>query len=139
MTEAAPAQGGLLIEGGEALRGGAWVEAREHFEAALRGRETPEALEGLGMAAQWLADPQTMFGARERAYRLYRERQSPRDAARVALPGVTEPSGRIDLKHLAVHDAAPAPLRLDAELELVADDRGEVVGHQPQRQLVAVG
>jgi hypothetical protein len=43
MTEAVPAQGGLLIEGGEALRGGAWVEAREHFETALRERETPEA------------------------------------------------------------------------------------------------
>src|SRR2546429_8356748 len=85
MTEAGPAQGDLLLEGGEALRGGAWVEAREHFEAALRGRETPEALEGLGMAAQWLVDRQTVFRARERAYRLYRERQSPRDAARVAI------------------------------------------------------
>src|SRR5947209_14055158 len=49
------------------------------------GRETPEALEGLGMAAQWLVDRQTVFRARERAYRLYRERQSPRDAARVAI------------------------------------------------------
>jgi len=85
MTEAGLAEDGFLLEGGEALRGGAWVEAREHFEAALRGRETPEALEGLGMAAQWLLDPQTVFRARERAYRLYRDRQSPRDAARVAI------------------------------------------------------
>lgn len=85
MAESGPAQGDLLIEGGEALRGGAWVEARGHFEAALRGRETPEALEGLGMAAQWLGDRDIVFGVRERAYRVYRERQSPRDAARVAI------------------------------------------------------
>ena len=48
MTEAGPAQRDLLLEGGEALRRGAWAEAREHFEAALQERETPQALEGLG-------------------------------------------------------------------------------------------
>jgi len=37
------------------------------------------------MAAQWLVDRKTQFAALERAYRLYRERQSPRDAARVAI------------------------------------------------------
>jgi DNA-binding NarL/FixJ family response regulator len=84
MTEAGPAQRELLLDGGEALRRGAWAQAREHFEAALKERETPEALEGLGMAAQWLVDRETVFVARERAYRLYRERHSPRDAARVA-------------------------------------------------------
>jgi ATP/maltotriose-dependent transcriptional regulator MalT len=85
MTEAGPAQHDLLLEGGEALRRGAWAQAREYFEAALRQRETPQALEGLGMAAQWLVDRDTVFAARERAYRLYREHQSPRDAARVAV------------------------------------------------------
>jgi LuxR family maltose regulon positive regulatory protein len=85
MTEAGPAQRDLLLDGGEALRRGAWAEAREHFEAALQERETPQALEGLGMAAQWLVDRETLFVARERAYRLYRETQSPRDAARVAI------------------------------------------------------
>lgn len=85
MTEAGPAQRDLLLEGGEALRRGAWAEARERFEAALQERETPQALEGLGMAAQWLVDRDTVFVARERAYRLYRESQSPRDAARVAV------------------------------------------------------
>jgi DNA-binding NarL/FixJ family response regulator len=85
MTEAGPAQRDLLLEGGEALRRGAWGKAREHFEAALRERETPEALEGLGMAAQWLVDRETVFVARERAYRIYREGNSPRDAARVAI------------------------------------------------------
>ena len=85
MTEAGPAQRDLLLHGGEALRRGAWAEARKHFEAALEDRETPQALEGLGMASQWLVDRETVFVARERAYRLYRERQSPRDAARVAI------------------------------------------------------
>ena len=85
MTDAGPAQRDLRLEGGEALRRGAWAEAREHLEAALRERDTPQALEGLGMAAQWLVDRETVFVARERAYRLYRERQLPRDAARVAV------------------------------------------------------
>ncbi len=85
MTEAGPAQRDLLLDGGEALRRGAWAEAREHLEAVLQDRETPQALEGLGMAAQWLVDRETVFVARERAYRLYRERQSTRDAARVAI------------------------------------------------------
>ena len=85
MSDAGPAKRDLLLEGGEALRCGAWAEAREHFEAALRERETPQALEGLGMAAQWLVDRETVFLARERAYRLYRESNSPRDAARVAI------------------------------------------------------
>ncbi|MGN6168579.1 MAG: LuxR C-terminal-related transcriptional regulator [Solirubrobacteraceae bacterium] len=84
MTEAGPVQRDLLLEGGEALSRGAWTEARHHFEEALQERETPEALEGLGMAAQWLVERETVFAARERAYRLYRERHSPRDAARVA-------------------------------------------------------
>src|SRR5215831_2067511 len=75
MTEEGPARRDLLLDGGEALRRGAWAEAREHFEAALRERETAQALEGLGMAAQWLVDRETVFVARERAYRLYRERQ----------------------------------------------------------------
>src|ERR1700758_4244090 len=45
----------------------------------------PEALEVLGTAAEWLVDAATLFRARERAYRLYRERGSARDTARVAI------------------------------------------------------
>jgi ATP/maltotriose-dependent transcriptional regulator MalT len=74
-----------LTVGGEALLRGAWAEARTCFEAALAGSESPEALEGLGTAAEWLVDSATLFDARERAYRLYRERGSARDAARVAI------------------------------------------------------
>ena len=85
MAEVGPVRRDLVLDGGEALRRGAWVEAREYFQGALRERETPQALEGLGMAAQWLADRETVFVARERSYRLYRESQSRRDAARVAI------------------------------------------------------
>jgi LuxR family maltose regulon positive regulatory protein len=75
----------LLTAGGEALGRGAWAEARAAFEAVLAEGESPEALEGLGTAAEWLVDAATLFDARERAYRLYRERGSARDAARVAI------------------------------------------------------
>jgi hypothetical protein len=45
-----------LVSGREALGGGAWAEARAHFEAAVADEESPEALEGLGVAAWWPYD-----------------------------------------------------------------------------------
>ena len=41
----------LVRSGRAALADGARAEARGHFEAALAAEETPEALEGLGLAA----------------------------------------------------------------------------------------
>ncbi len=73
-----------LHAGQAALGRAAWQEARALFEAALAAEETPEALEGLGAAAWWLGDAPTVFSARERAYRLYRDRRDDRGAARVA-------------------------------------------------------
>jgi hypothetical protein len=58
--------------------------ARLWFEEALAGGETPEALEGLGWAGYFLDDDSLTFDARERAYRLYRERGDRGSAARVA-------------------------------------------------------
>ena len=57
--------------GDEALARGAWSDARDAFESALRARESAEALEGLGTAAWWLDLADEVFDARERAYRLY--------------------------------------------------------------------
>jgi DNA-binding NarL/FixJ family response regulator len=71
--------------GDEALQRGAWVEAREAFDRALEERESPEALEGLGMAAWWLDLAEVMFDARERAYRLYRSQGDRLGAARIAV------------------------------------------------------
>lgn len=74
-----------LRTGQDALERGAWQEARLAFEATLIQNESPEALEGLGLAAAWLDDASAMVEAREQAYRLYLERNNRRSAARVAI------------------------------------------------------
>ena len=71
--------------GHAALVCGNWEEAKRAFEAALATGETAEALEGLGLAAWWLDLADTVFDARERAYRVYRERDDSVAAARVAV------------------------------------------------------
>jgi LuxR family maltose regulon positive regulatory protein len=73
-----------LADGRDALRRGEWQAARETFERALEQEETPEALEGLGLAAWWLDDAATTFEARERAYGLYLEQGDCLGAGRVA-------------------------------------------------------
>jgi LuxR family maltose regulon positive regulatory protein len=83
-TEPEPAAGALAA-GLDALVRGAWHQAREAFDAAVAEEETPEALEGLSRAAWWTGDPEALFDARERAYRLYRERDDPLGAARMAI------------------------------------------------------
>ncbi len=71
--------------GHDALERGAWAEARDHFAAALEHAETPEALEGFGMASWWLTDAAAYLPARERAYRLYEECDDRRSAGRTAI------------------------------------------------------
>lgn len=73
-----------LHAGWAELGAGRWAAARRLFEAALADEETAGALEGLSWAAWWLDDARTVFGARERAYRLYREADGGADAARMA-------------------------------------------------------
>lgn len=75
----------LLAEAYAALAGADWDGARVLFMQALQESETPEALEGLGRAYWWLDEAGALREARERAYRLYRERGDVRGAARVAL------------------------------------------------------
>ncbi len=72
-------------KGDEALRRGAWSEAHDAFTTALAAGETPEALEGLALAAWWLDLAEIVFASRERAYRLYVDRDDRRGAARVAV------------------------------------------------------
>jgi len=71
--------------GRQALVAGRYEEARACFERALESEESAEALDGLGHAARWLADPDAARVARERAYRLYRDRGERERAADVAL------------------------------------------------------
>ena len=73
-----------LDAGWAALRGGDWQDARVAFEESLAEAETPEALEGIGVAAQMLNEDALTFDARERAYRLYLERGDKASAARIA-------------------------------------------------------
>jgi LuxR family maltose regulon positive regulatory protein len=83
MSEIAPVSQSVG-EGWTALSRGAWKEARAVFEQALEAGESPEALEGLSWAAWWLDDAETVFRAREGAYRGYRTRRDPASAARMA-------------------------------------------------------
>ena len=54
----------------EALRAGAWDEARVRFQAAVEAAPSGEACEGLGWAGWWLATTtSSRFDARERAFR----------------------------------------------------------------------
>jgi DNA-binding CsgD family transcriptional regulator/tetratricopeptide (TPR) repeat protein len=73
-----------VAAGSEALRRGAWDEARELFEAALRAEESGEAWEGLGWAGWWLHDADVTIRARERAYRALRAAGDRAGAGRVA-------------------------------------------------------
>ena len=73
-----------LAAGSDALRRGAWREAREHFQAALAGEETGDAWEGLGWAGWWLHDPELTLRARECAYRAFRGADDRAGAGRVA-------------------------------------------------------
>jgi LuxR family maltose regulon positive regulatory protein len=73
-----------VSKGWTALSGGLWKEARASFEQELEAGESAEALEGLGWAAWWLDDAETVFEARERAYRRYSKRRDPASAARMA-------------------------------------------------------
>src|SRR5690348_12677 len=67
-----------------ALSHGDWEGARAAFDQSMSEGERPEALEGLGAAAQMLNDDALTFGARERAYRLYLDRGDKGPAARIA-------------------------------------------------------
>ena len=73
-----------LQTGQEALTRGAWEEARAALNVA-GAHETPEALEGLGLAAWWLDDADVVFESRERAYTLYLERGDRVWRARIAV------------------------------------------------------
>jgi LuxR family transcriptional regulator, maltose regulon positive regulatory protein len=83
MPEIAPVSQSVS-KGWRALSRGSWKEARAIFEQELEVGESATALEGLSWAAWWLDDADMVFGARERAYRLYRKGQDPASAARMA-------------------------------------------------------
>src|ERR1700730_13051548 len=74
-----------MTDGGIALGRGDWQAAKQAFESTLHEGDSPEALEGLGLAAWWLDLADVVFDARERAYRGYLERGDRVAAARMAV------------------------------------------------------
>ena len=74
-----------LTTGRRALDAADWATAHHAFERALATEETPEALEGLGLAAWWLNLADAVFDARERAFRAYGARGDKVSAARLAV------------------------------------------------------
>jgi DNA-binding NarL/FixJ family response regulator len=74
-----------LAAGYQALADAAWESGFAHFEAAAQGSESAEAHEGPAMAAWWLDDVPVIFASRERAYRLYRQRDDRLGSARCAI------------------------------------------------------
>jgi ATP/maltotriose-dependent transcriptional regulator MalT len=73
-----------LAAGHEALARGDWQGARDAFAASVAAGPTAAAYEGLGKACWWQDDQFPVFEAREQAFRLYREANDARGAARVA-------------------------------------------------------
>jgi len=75
------------IAGGRALLArGEWADARRAFQSiVVRDPASAEGFEGLGLAAWWLDQADTVFSARERAYQLYRDRKDRTGAARMAV------------------------------------------------------
>ena len=74
----------LLAAGQEALQDGDFAAAYGAFQQALTLEETPQALEGLCVAAGWCDDGPTAITSGERAYRLYTEAGDEIAAARAA-------------------------------------------------------
>ena len=71
--------------GAAALARGAWENAREAFAAAGADDPSPEAYEGLGIAARYLLDPDAAFAAHEEGFRLARAARDADTAARLAV------------------------------------------------------
>ncbi len=74
-----------IEQGRAALARGAWAFARTRFAEAVADEETPEALEGLGIAARYELDADASFAAHERGYRLARAEADDATAARFAI------------------------------------------------------
>jgi hypothetical protein len=74
-----------IAEGRSALARGEWAEARALFAESFGGGETPDAYEGLGIAARYELDAEAATEAHERGYRLARGRGDAAAAARLAI------------------------------------------------------
>jgi DNA-binding CsgD family transcriptional regulator len=116
MTEPGP-----MAAGRAALEAGRWDEARAAFAAALAERETPEALDGMGVALWWLGETRASIAHTERAYAGFRRAGEAVAAALAAISlGVTWTSnydnhaaagGWLARAERVLADADPNPLQ----------------------------
>ncbi len=74
-----------LAQGWRALDDAQWDAARAAFAASLDDEETPDALEGLGLAVWFLGDVKEGVALRERAFEGYAQAKRCDDAARIAV------------------------------------------------------
>ncbi len=142
------------IEAGRAaLARGAWALAREHFAAALTVSETPEAYEGLGMAARYELDAVAALDAHQSGYRLARSQEDAATAARLAIQlaydtyaflGPAEASGWVERAAMLVDEqpvsiaSACVPL-LRAHLALANHDPDAACREAAQASVIARG
>jgi LuxR family maltose regulon positive regulatory protein len=71
--------------GRAALAAGEWAAAREAFQGSLDRAPSGAGFEGLGVAQRWLGEQEAAIRSLQRAFRLYRQADDRRGAARVAL------------------------------------------------------
>ena len=84
-----PAKPDAAVDTGRAaLRRGELEDAQASFRAALEGRESAEAHEGLAFSSWYLGDSETALKAFERAYELYHSGGDRVSAARVFVSSV---------------------------------------------------
>jgi hypothetical protein len=108
---------GTIAEGRRSLARGAWAEARALYAEALAEEETPDAFEGLGIAARYQLDAEGAVDAHERGYRLARTRGDAAGAARLAIQlahdayafrGLAEASGWVERAAMLVEGEPPS-------------------------------
>ena len=136
-------------EGRAALARGAWGEARARFTEALTERATPDAYEGLGIAARYELDREAAIKAHEQGYRLARSVRDRPTAARLAIQlaydayafrGMAEASGWVERAALLVDGESPSvaaasvPM-LRAHLALLADHDPELARAESERAM----
>jgi LuxR family maltose regulon positive regulatory protein len=108
---------GAIAEGRRALTRGAWAEARGLFARALAASETPDAYEGLGIAARYELDAEAAIDAHEHGYRLARTHGDADTAARLAIQlsydayafrGPAEASGWVERAAMLIDGQPPS-------------------------------
>jgi DNA-binding NarL/FixJ family response regulator len=106
-----------IAEGRSALSRGAWAEARALFAEALEQAESPDAYEGLGIAARYELDAEAATQAHERGYQLARTRGDAAAAAQLAIQlgydayafrGPAEASGWVERAAMLVDGEPPS-------------------------------